>query len=44
MYDNLPVAYKKLQWIDGTKARWDGYLEFRRRPQPMLDWLAQYMS
>jgi uncharacterized protein len=44
MYDNIPVAEKKLQWIDGTKARWDGYMEFQRRPQPMLDWFAQYMS
>jgi hypothetical protein len=44
MYDNIPVAEKKLQWIEGTTARWDGYLEFQRRPQPMLDWFAQYMS
>jgi pimeloyl-ACP methyl ester carboxylesterase len=44
MYDNIPVAQKKLQWIDGTTARFDGYLEFQRRPQPMLDWFAQYMS
>jgi uncharacterized protein len=44
MYDNIPVADKKLQWIDGTTARWDGYLEFQRRPQPMLDWFDQYMS
>ncbi len=43
MYDNLPVADKKLQWIEGTTARWDGYLEFQRRPQPMLDWFARYM-
>jgi hypothetical protein len=42
--DRLPVADKKLQWIDGTTARFDGYLEFQRRPQPMLDWFAQYMS
>lgn len=26
MYDNVPVADKKLQWIEGTKARFDGYL------------------
>jgi hypothetical protein len=26
MYDNLPVADKKLRWIEGTTARWDGYL------------------
>jgi len=44
MFDNIPVAEKKLQWIEGTTARWDGYLEFRRRPEPMLDWFAQYMS
>jgi uncharacterized protein len=44
MFDNIPVPEKKLQWIDGTTARWDGYLEFQRRPQPMLDWFAQYMS
>jgi len=44
MFDNLPVAEKKLQWIEGTTARWDGYLEFQRRPQPMLDWFARYMS
>jgi uncharacterized protein len=43
MYDNIPIAEKKLQWIEGTTARFDGYLEFQRRPQPMLDWFAQYM-
>ena len=44
MFDNIPVAEKKVQWIEGTTARWDGYLEFQRRPQPMLDWFGQYMS
>jgi len=43
MYDNIPLTEKRLQWIDGTTARWDGYLEFQRRPQPMLDWFAQHM-
>ena len=43
MYDNIPIAEKKLQWIEGTTARFDGYLEFQRRPQPMLDWFAGYM-
>jgi uncharacterized protein len=43
MYDNIPVADKQLQWIEGTTARWDGYLEFQRRPQPMLDWFARYI-
>jgi hypothetical protein len=44
MFDNIPVADKKLQWIEGTTARWDGYLEFQRRPQPMLDWFTRHMS
>ena len=44
MFDNIPVTDKKLQWIEGTTARWDGYLEFQRRPQPMLDWFARHMS
>jgi uncharacterized protein len=43
MFDNIPLAGKKLHWIEGTTARWDGYLEFQRRPQPMLDWFAQYL-
>ena len=29
MFDNIPVADKRLQWIDATTARWDGYLEFQ---------------
>jgi uncharacterized protein len=44
MYDNIPVADKKLQWIEGTTVRWDGYLEFQRRPEPMLEWFTTHMS
>ena len=44
MYDNIPHPDKKLQWIDGTTRRWDGYLEFQRRPVPMLEWLTEHMS
>ena len=43
MYDNIPSTEKKLQWIENTTARWDGYMEFQRRPQPMLDWFARYL-
>jgi pimeloyl-ACP methyl ester carboxylesterase len=43
-FDNIPLAEKKLQWIEGTTARFDGYLEFQRRPEPMLEWFAKYMS
>jgi uncharacterized protein len=44
MFDNIPVADKRLQWVYGTTARWDGYLEFQRRPAPMLEWLESHMS
>ena len=44
MFDNIPVADKKLRWINGTSARWDGYLEFQRRPEAMLEWFAEHMS
>jgi pimeloyl-ACP methyl ester carboxylesterase len=44
MFDNIPLADKTLQWIDGTTARWDGYLEFQRRPQPMLEWFHSHMD
>ena len=43
MFDHLPVVEKQLHWIYGTTARWDGYLEFQRRPQPMLDWFGKYL-
>lgn len=43
-FDAMPVEDKRLHWVHGTQARWDGYLEFQRRPQPMLDWLARYMG
>ncbi len=44
MYDNIPVRQKRLQWITGTTRRWDGYLEFQRNPEPMLDWFGTYMG
>ena len=44
MFDNIPVADKKLQWIHGTTRRWDGYLEFQRHPEPMLEWFAKNMD
>jgi hypothetical protein len=43
MFDNIPVADQKLQWIHGTTCRWDGYLEFQRHAGPMLEWFATHM-
>jgi hypothetical protein len=44
MFDNIPIADKRLLWIKDTTARWDGYLEFQRRPEPMLEWFQTHMA
>lgn len=44
MYDNIPIQEKELHWIEGTTARWDGYLDFQRDPQAKLDFLARHMK
>jgi hypothetical protein len=44
MYDNIPVAEKKLFWIEGTTRRWDGYTYFQKDPSQMLDWFDTYMK
>ncbi|MEU2898724.1 alpha/beta hydrolase family protein [Streptomyces sp. NPDC001273] len=44
MFDNIPAADKKLVWVHGTTARWDGYLHFQREPKEMLDWFATHMK
>jgi len=40
MYAAVPDSRKRLHWVEGTTHRWDGYLEFQRRPEPVLDWLG----
>lgn len=42
IFDALPTEDKKLHWIENSQRRWDGYLEFQRNPQPMLDWINQH--
>lgn len=44
MYDAMPTAEKHLHWVTDTNRRWDGYLEFQRNPQPMLEWFATFMK
>lgn len=44
IFDAIPTEEKRLMWIEGTTARWDGYLEFQRNPAPMLDWFARHMG
>ncbi|KAI8721259.1 hypothetical protein NCS52_00573100 [Fusarium sp. LHS14.1] len=43
MYDNIPIAEKKLHWIQGTTKRWHGYTYFQEEPQQFLDWFARFM-
>ena len=43
MYALVNNEDKALHWIEST-IRWDGYLEFQRRPQPVLDFLAAHMT
>jgi homoserine acetyltransferase len=43
-FDAIPIPQKKLHWIHGTEQRWDGYLEFQRRPEPMVAWLDEHMA
>ncbi len=43
IFDSMPTSDKQLHWIEGSTARWDGYLEFQRRPEPMLAWLEAHM-
>ncbi|WP_256514491.1 hypothetical protein [Actinoallomurus soli] len=40
----LDVEDKKLAWVQGTSARWDGYLEFQRRPEPILERLSRHLA
>lgn len=44
MFTAIDAVDKKLFWVEESTARWDGYLEFQRRPRPILDWFAKYMG
>ncbi|MEV7629817.1 alpha/beta hydrolase [Actinoplanes sp. NPDC089786] len=44
MHHVMDVNDKHLAWVRDTTARWDGYLEFQRRPEPMLDWWRRHLS
>lgn len=42
-FDLIPHDEKKLFWIEGTTARFDGYNYFGEHPEQMTDWYNQYM-
>jgi esterase/lipase len=43
MYDNVPVADKKLIWVEGTPWRFYGYTYFAEHPEEMLEWYDSHM-
>jgi len=43
MYDNIAATCKKLFWIEGTDARFQGYNYFGNHPQVVLEWFGRHM-
>nr|WP_119681740.1 alpha/beta hydrolase [Indioceanicola profundi] len=44
MFDNIPVADKKLHWIEGATRRWGVYCWFQREPKQSLEWFECHMN
>ncbi|WP_175950876.1 alpha/beta hydrolase [Burkholderia sp. BCC0405] len=44
IFDNIPVADKKLFWIEGSARRWDGYNYFSEHPEQMIEWFNKHIS
>jgi hypothetical protein len=44
VYAAIGAEEKSLFWIEGTRARWDGYLYFQRHPEKILSWLADHID
>jgi hypothetical protein len=42
IYDAIPVAEKKLVWIEGTTRRFDGYNYFGKHPEVAIDWFNSH--
>ena len=42
VYDALPVADKKLYWIEGTDLRFKGYTYFSENPEQMIEWYNKH--
>jgi uncharacterized protein len=43
IFDAIPVADKKLFWIEGSTRRWDGYNYFPQHPEQMIEWFDEHM-
>ncbi|KAK9234639.1 gibberellin biosynthesis-related [Lipomyces kononenkoae] len=44
IFDNIPVADKKLFWIEGSTRRWDGYNYFSEHPEQMIGWFDKHLK
>ncbi len=44
MYDAVPVADKKIQYIEGTPWRFKGYSFFSEHPEEMIEWFDMHMK
>jgi uncharacterized protein len=44
IYDAIPVAEKKLVWIEGTTRRFDGYNYFGKHPEVAIDWFNSHAA
>ena len=44
IFDNIPVADKKLFWIEGTDQRFQGYNYFGEHPELMLEWFDSHIG
>ena len=42
IYDAIPVADKKLYWIEGTKERFHGYTYYSEQPKQMIEWYNKH--
>lgn len=44
MYDNTPVADKKIHYVEGTPWRFKGYTFFSEHPESMIEWFDAHMK
>ncbi|EUA06525.1 hypothetical protein I546_5467 [Mycobacterium kansasii 732] len=44
IYDAIPVAEKRLYWIEGTERRFDGYNFFGVHPEVPIEWFDKHVN
>ena len=44
IYDAIPVAEKRLYWIEGTERRFDGYNFFGVHPELPIEWFDKHVN